>query len=88
MESEPVLISLHDRKRANLAKIATADHYLVRSEPNGTLIWEPAEIVSVLEQNLLKNENLMNEIATDQADPSRLRRRDRSTSPRDVELSG
>jgi hypothetical protein len=80
--SEPVLVTLQDRSRANLGKLAEHDRYLVHREPDGTLIWEPAEVMSVTEARLLADESLMKVIAANRADASRLRRRDRSTSPR------
>ena len=80
--SEPVLVTLQDRSRANLGKLAEHDRYLVHREPDGTLIWEPAEVMSVTEARLLADESLMQVIAANRADTSRLRRRDRSTSPR------
>ena len=80
--SEPVLVTLQDRSRANLGKLAEHDRYLVHREPDGTLIWEPAEVMSVVEARLLADEGLMKVIAQNRADPSRLRRRDRSAAPR------
>ncbi len=79
---EPQLAVLQDRKRANPARIARHDQYLVHVEPDGTLIWEPAEIVSVTERKLMEDTALMRTIAANREDPSRLRRRDRSHSPR------
>ena len=81
--TEPVLVTLQDRSRANLGKLAEHDRYLVHREPDGTLIWEPAEVMSVTEARLLADERLMKVIAANRADPSRLRRRDRSAAPRD-----
>lgn len=79
---EPQLVSLQDRKRANLARIATHDHYLVHAEPDGTLIWEPAEIMTSAERKLLGDKALLDRIAANRQDPSRLRRRDRDNAPR------
>jgi hypothetical protein len=81
--SEQVLVTLQDRSRANLGKLAEHDRYLVHREPDGTLIWEPAEVMSVTEARLLADEGLMKVVAANRADPSRLRRRDRSAAPRD-----
>ncbi len=80
--NEPVLVTLQDRSRANLGKLAEHDRYLVHREPDGTLIWEPAEVMSVTEARLLADEGLRQVIAANRADPSRLRRRDRSAAPR------
>ena len=75
-------VSLQDRKRANLARIASHDHYLVHEEPDGVLIWEPAEVVSLIERKLMEDPELVVSIAANRSDPSRLVRRDRSRSPR------
>jgi len=75
-------VSLQDRKRANLARIASHDHYLVHEEPDGVLIWEPAEVVSLNERKLMEDPELMASIAANRADPSRLVKRDRSKSAR------
>lgn len=80
--SEQVLVTLQDRSRANLGKLAEHDRYLVHREPDGTLIWEPAEVMSVTEARLLADEALMKVIADNRADTSRLRHRDRSGAPR------
>lgn len=80
---EPVLITLQDRSRANLAKIAEHDRYLVHREPDGTLIWEPAEVMSVTEARLLADDRLLGVIAVNRSDPGRLRPRDRSAAPRE-----
>ncbi len=81
--SEQVLVTLQDRSRANLGKLAEHDRYLVHREPDGTLIWEPAEVMSITEARLLADEGLMKVVADNRADPSRLRRRDRSAAPRE-----
>ncbi|HET6965295.1 MAG TPA: hypothetical protein VFH58_11020 [Acidimicrobiales bacterium] len=79
---EPVLVTLQDRSRANLGKLAQHDRYLVHREPDGTLIWEPAEVMTVAEAHLLADEDLRKVIEANRADPGRLRRRDRSGAPR------
>lgn len=79
---DPVLVTLQDRSRANLGKLAQHDRYLVHREPDGTLIWEPAEVMSVTEARLLADEDLRKVIESNRADPGRLRRRDRSGAPR------
>jgi len=79
---ERVLVTLQDRSRANLGKLAEHDRYLVHREPDGTLIWDPAEVMSVTEARLLADEGLNEVIAANRADPGRLRHRDRSAAPR------
>lgn len=81
--TEPVLVTLQDRSRANLGKLAEHDRYLVHREPDGTLIWEPADVISTVEARLLAGKSLMKVIAANSAEPSRLRRRDWSTAPRE-----
>ena len=75
-------VELQDRKRANLARIAKHDAYLVHEEPDGTLIWEPATVITETERKLLQDSALMAQIAETRKNPDRLRRRDRSGSPR------
>ena len=75
-------VELQDRKRANLARIAKHDAYLVREEPDGTLIWEPASVITQAERRLMQNEALMSQIADARSNPSSLRRRDRSAAKR------
>ncbi|MCJ7439559.1 MAG: hypothetical protein MUP97_17610 [Acidimicrobiia bacterium] len=79
---EPVLISLQDRGRVNLARIARHDRYLVHEEPDGTLIWEPARVLSETEARLLEHPELVATIEANRTDPGRLRRRDRSGARR------
>lgn len=75
-------VELQDRKRANLARIAKHDAYLVREEPDGTLIWEPAVVITEAERRLLQDAALMAQIEETRAEPGSLRRRDRSGAPR------
>ena len=77
-----MLVTLQDLSRANLGKLAEHDRYLVHREPDGTLIWEPAEVMSLTEARLLADEGLREVMAANRADPTRLRRRDRSIAPR------
>ncbi|MEX2658145.1 MAG: hypothetical protein WD232_00510 [Acidimicrobiales bacterium] len=81
--TDRVLVTLQDRSRANLGKLAEHDRYLVHRESDGTLIWEPAEVMSVTEARLLADEGLMQVVATNRADPTRLRPRDRAAAPRE-----
>lgn len=79
---EPTLVTLQDRSRANLAKVAQHDRYLVHREPDGTLIWEPAEVMSAVEAHLLADPTIKAVVAANRAEPDRLRRRDRAAAPR------
>lgn len=80
--TEPVLVSVQARGRVTLGKLADHARYLVRREPDGTLIMEPAEVFSATEARLLANQDLMAVIAANTTHPERLRTRDRSRSPR------
>lgn len=75
-------LELQDRKRANLARIARHDAYLIREEPDGTLIWEPAVVITEAERRLMQDAALMAQIEQSRQDPGSLRRRDRSGAPR------
>lgn len=75
-------VELQDRKRANLARIAKHDAYLVREEPDGTLVWEPATVITEAERKLLQDAALMASIEHTRQNPTSLRPRDRSGAPR------
>lgn len=75
-------VELQDRKRANLARIAKHDAYLVREEPDGTLIWEPATVITQAERRLLQDAALVAQVSRTRTQPDTLRRRDRSGAPR------
>ena len=77
-----MLVTLRDRKRVNLARVARFDRYLVHEEPDGTLIWEPARVTSETEARLSENAELLKVIGANRANPERLRPRDRRTAPR------
>ena len=47
-----------------------------------TIVWEPARMVSLVEQRLLANTELMRTIRLGRANPENLRTLDRSRSPR------
>ena len=80
--TEDILVTLREKSRVNLGKIAEHDRYLVHREPDGTLIWEPAEVMSVSEARLLSDKSFEAVVAANRGDPSRLRRRDRSAALR------
>jgi len=75
-------VELQDRKRANLARIAQHDAYLVHVESDGTLIWEPATVITEAERRLMQDAALMAQIEQSRQDPGSLRRRDRTGAPR------
>lgn len=76
------LEELQDKKRVNLVRIAKHDRYPVHEEPHGTLIWEPAMVITEVERRLMHDTALMAQVAHSRTNPETLRRRDRSTAPR------
>jgi hypothetical protein len=79
---ETVVISVQDRGRVNLGKLVEHERYLGHTEPDGTIILEPAEVISLTEKKLLADGALMARIAESRAHPERLVTRDRSNSRR------
>lgn len=71
---EEALIELDDRRRAHLGRVGNPEHrrYLVRTQPDGTMIFTPAVVMSELEARFLRNEELEQRIAAVEADPKRL----------------
>jgi len=74
------LIELDERRRASLGKIGRHSRYLVREEPDGTLIFEPAVVLTEAEQRYLNNGALVAQIEDNRAHPER--RRPRPQRPR------
>lgn len=75
------LVELDGRRRVALGRIGKAEHtrYLVTEEPDGTLIFTPAVVVT--EAALRRHPELAEEIKADQADTSRMVR-SKSRRPR------
>jgi hypothetical protein len=69
-----VLVELDDRRRVSLGRIGRQEHtrYLVTEEPDGTLVFTPAVVLSELEAKLLANDELVDSILANRADPTRL----------------
>ncbi len=82
--TEAVLVTVQGRGRITLGKLADHDRYLVHREPDGTLILEPAEVMSLTEARLLADRELLEVVAKNISNPERLRTRDRTLSPRDA----
>jgi len=53
-QTEGVLVELDARRRVTLGKIARHSRYLVREQPDGTLILEPAVVMTELQLKLLQ----------------------------------
>ena len=68
----PQLVELDSRRRVALGRLGRPEHqrYLVTEEPDGTLVFTPAVIMTAHEAALLRNPELVEEIEADQADPT------------------
>ncbi len=68
------LVELDSRRRAALGRIGNPDHtrYLVEEEPDGSLLFTPAVVMTAHEEALLRSPDLVARIENDLADPSRL----------------
>lgn len=75
--TEPVLIELDDRRRASLGKLGRHNRYLAREEVDGSLILEPAVVLSEMEARFLANRDLVARIEDSRAHPERRRPRRR-----------
>jgi prophage tail gpP-like protein len=75
-----ILIELDERRRASLGRIGRHSRYLAREEPDGTLIFEPAVVLTEAEQRYLDNEALVAQVEDNRAHPER--RRPRPERPR------
>ena len=80
--NERVVVTVQDRGRVNLGKLVEHERYLGHTEPDGTIVLEPAEVISLTEKKLLTDSALMTDIAESRSHPERLVTRDRSRSPR------
>jgi len=69
------VIELDDRRRASLGKFGRHDRYLVREQEDGTLILEPAIVLTEAEAAFLANPALVALIEEERAHPERLRPR-------------
>ncbi len=76
-----VVLELDDRRRASFGRIGRAEHrrYLVTQEPDGTIVMRPAVVITELEARMLANRELLDRVAANRKDPSRLIRRRRNT---------
>ena len=76
-----VLVELDDRRRLALGKIGHHSRYLVREEADGTLIFEPAVVMTEFEARFMARPDLIEQITDNVAHPERAQpRRRRPTS--------
>lgn len=68
------LVELDERRRVSLGRLGRQEHtrYLVTEEPDGTLVFTPAVVLSELEVKLLANDRLVDRILANREDPTRL----------------
>ena len=74
---DDLLVELDGRLRVSLGKLGVTPHsrYLVTKEADGRLIFTPATVVPEIEARFLANTELLERIAANRADPSRMVRR-------------
>lgn len=73
--SRDVVIELDDRRRVSMGKIGRHDRYLVHEHDDGTLVLEPAVILSEAEVRFMANPSLVAQIENNRAHPERRRSR-------------
>jgi len=73
--SKSAVIDLDDRRRASLGKFGRHDRYVIREEEDGTLILEPAIVLTEAEAAYLRNPALVALIEEERAHPERNRPR-------------
>ena len=75
-----ILVELDGRRRVSLGKVGRPEHtrYLVSEEPDGSLLFTPAVVISELEAKLLANRDLVERIEENRRNPERLVKRERS----------
>lgn len=71
------MIEVDERRRMSLGKIGRHSRYLVHEEPDGTLVFEPAVVMTELEARFLANSKLVAQIEENRARPERGRPRRR-----------
>ena len=66
------LVELDSRRRVALGRLGRPEHnrYLVSEEPDGTLVFTPAVVMTAHEAALLRNPELVAQIEADRANPS------------------
>ena len=78
------MVELDDRRRLSLGKVGRHSRYLVREERDGTLIFEPAVVLTEFEARVLSNEAIMTQLRDDDTDPTPRRpRTHRGAAPQD-----
>lgn len=76
--TRPIFSQLDSRKRISLAAIATAEQYLVTTEPGGRIILEPAVVMSQVEMDYLSNKAARATVERSRANPEDAEERPRT----------
>jgi len=74
-------VELDDRRRVSLGKVGRHSRYLVHEESDGTIILEPAVVLSEAEARFMANADLVAQIEDNRAHPERGRPRPRRRAP-------
>ncbi|WAC89377.1 hypothetical protein [Mycobacterium sp. Aquia_213] len=72
---EPVVIEVDSRRRISIGKLGRHDTYLATEQPDGTIVLEPAVVLTAAEHAYLKNTKLRHQIEENRAHPERRRPR-------------
>lgn len=73
--SKPVVIDVDDRRRISLGKLGRHTQYLATEMPDGTIVLEPAVLLSEADYAFLRNTDLRAQIEDNRAHPERRRPR-------------
>lgn len=85
--TDEVLVELDDRRRVYLAKVgrSTDKRYLVRTHPDGTMIFTPATVVPTYVLRLMERPDVLASIQNAQEHPEQLVRRKLRDAPADLD---
>ena len=72
------LVQVDTRKRVSLGNMAHHSHYLAREEPDGSIVLEPAVVLTQAERAFLSNPELVETLREANAHPQRRRTRERA----------
>ena len=85
--AEEVLVELDERRRVYLSKVgrSTDRRYLVRTQPDGTMIFTPATVVPTYVLRLMERPDILASIRNAQEHPEKLVRRKLREAADDVD---
>ncbi len=80
-QSSPgLLVQVDARKRVSLGSLAEHAQYLARATPDGTIIFEPAVVITAAERAFLGDPELVAALGEVNANPERRRQRERKAT--------